>query len=292
MKKLFKTLPLMVLVGAVSVSCGKKENKSGGGGSVVAPPVVVAPNPGAGVTDVNAGQIDIKYYTYDQVKTEFNGVALNANTSVGQQIVHSGSRYTGSGVSASFDISFCFFGLGDCNQGNTQNDQQLLQLIQENEIKRIESVTASVVQIGYATDAYQGQIEYGEIGNFSKSSSIYQEMLGLDNSNPGDVVVSDAYVVDSNNAQIPAKHIEFISSYGYSSYVVSSALPLAANPIMINEGNGYYASTKGFLKQVGSRKIKQIQAVRHTMQQVQDPNNAYGTITKKVQASVFTIVNQ
>ena len=86
MKKLFKTLPVLLIAGALSVSCGK--NNSSGGGSSSSTPINGLP--GSTVTQTSA------YSTIEQVRAAFNNKSLSDGLNNGSEIYHMGSFFTGS----------------------------------------------------------------------------------------------------------------------------------------------------------------------------------------------------
>lgn len=281
MKALFKSLPVLVLAGALSVSCGKGDNKSGSSSS-----------PGAGGNTWDSVTQTQSYQSIDQVRSAFNQKAMNQGLSNGMEIYHMGSHfnsnYGGGGINfqAGFCIDLGFWSAGDCDSyGGPSQEDILIDQLNNGVYKKVTSSNASSVTYqqptGVASDNYGGYVyTYNNAQNesFDRNSADYKEMLGLDipANNLVDSKVSPATITLSNGQQVVGQVVElFIGSSYYGNttvsdvrrYVLSANLPLAANPVAVISGivNGYYgpmATVSGYLGFIGNTTSNQVQAVQ------------------------------
>ena len=270
MKKLFKTLPVLLIAGALSVSCGKS-NSSGGGSSSTTTPV--SGLPGSTVTQTSA------YSSIEQIRTAFNNKSLSDGLNNGSEIYHMGSFFTGSYASGgiNFQAGFCIqlFGwsAGDC-EGNNQGDL-LLQRLDNGVLKKVTSASATAVTFQEPTGVSDasGYWNYvytnAQTQTFDRNSGQYREMLGLDipAQNIINSYVSSAQIQLSNGQKIAGQVLEIVTGYNYGNgqnyiqevkrFVLSTNLPIIANPVATITGvfqayNGYVATANGYLGYVGN----------------------------------------
>lgn len=304
MKALFKTLPVLVLAGALSVSCGKGDNKSGsssssGGG--------ISGLPGNTVTQTQS------YQSVDQVRSAFAQKSLSDGLTNGTEVYHMGLYFNGNysgGGNINFSGGFCInlFGwtAGDCDNygnGGYGQDDLLLDQLNYGVFKKVTNAGSTSVTYqkptGVVSDNYGGYVyDYTGAQNktFDRNSTKYKEMLGLDvpAQNILESRVSPATITMSNGQQVVGQVIElFIGSQTYgNSYisevrrmVVSTSLPVFANPIAVIDtvyqvygGGGYSALVSGYLGFLGDTNSQgNVQAVQSiTINQLHYAQTNYG----------------
>ena len=258
MRKTTKTFSVLMMAAFMAVSCG--DNKSGGG---------VSSNTNPGVTSFNNGVptgTGTSYNTIEEVRTMFGQSSFASGVTTSTEIIHAGSMYQSGGYSDGgldlgiIQLNFNFnFNMG----GNNQADQM--------RVLRVNSASESSVNVTRATDAqynpYTGQIDYdytgGETSTLSRDGNDYKDMLLLDNPQCAYVEVTtvtihaQVFVPQTNGQNQQNQQLNLagnkISCYTYGGYgreyIVTNALPVAANPVktiengqmgyLVNVGNTY-----------------------------------------------------
>lgn len=245
MKALFKTLPILIVAGALSVSCGKGDNSSGSGSSTTSPGTGVWNPPGT------TGTQGVNYQSIDQVRAAFQQKSFAADANTNSQFYHLGSFFgggTGGGINISFD--WCW---NDCQSQQIINAME--DRIQYGRQIKVTSATNDSVSYGIATAVAENngvpEFVYGSTGSMSRNSGLYQEMLGLDinvsslfGGAAEGIKVMPATIQLQNGGSVVGQLVEFFigqkSQYGCNvsdvrRYVVSSALPIVANPVIAIE---------------------------------------------------------
>lgn len=243
MKALFKTLPILVVAGALSVSCGKKDNSSGSSSNSGGDGWTT---PGTTVTQQTA------YQSIDQVRSAFQAKSFADGSAANSQFYHLGSFFGGGngGGGINFNFNWCW---SDCQSQQIVNAME--DRIQYGRQIKVTSASADSVSYGIATgvDENNGFPEfiYGSNGSMNRNGGLYQEMLGLDiNENQlfggsaEGIKVMPATVQLQNGQSVVGQMVEFIigqkSQYGCTvsdikRYVLSSSLPIVANPVLAIE---------------------------------------------------------
>src|SRR5690554_1293467 len=130
MKKLFKNLPLALLVLTLSVGCGK-DNSSGGSSGSSSEPIAVD---GIGNSSQN-------FQTIEEVRTAFNAKSMSAGVTQNLDVYHVGPYFggkaSGGGIKVDYGVSGClnliFWQWGDCGQ-NYEKDHHKAQKQQMEQI--------------------------------------------------------------------------------------------------------------------------------------------------------------
>lgn len=277
MRALFKQLPILVIAGALAVACGSGENSSGGG-STTAPGINGLP--GNTVTQTTS------YQSVDQVRAAFNSKGLNDGLANGTEIYHMGpyfnNSYGNGGIN--FQGGFCInlFGqtYGDCQNNNGQQDY-LLDLLDNGVYKKVTAASTTAVSyqepsgVSNQSGFWQFTYDNSATQSYSRNSQDYLKMLALDvpMNNIVESRVSPATITMSNGQQVAGQILEVVtgySNYGQVSvsdirrYVLSTNLPIAANPIAVINGmspivNGYYGPTaivNGYLAFLGNSNVQ------------------------------------
>lgn len=242
MKALFKTLPILVIAGALSVSCGKGKNSSGSSSNSVAP---INGLPGSTVTQSQS------YQSIDQVRAAFTQKSFADGAPANSKFYHLGSFFGGgSGSGININFNWCW---SDCQSQQIVNAME--DRIQYGRQIKVTSTSNDSVSYGVATavDENNGtpQFVYGSTGSMSRNSGFYKEMLGLDISESslfggkaGGIKVMPATITLKNGTSVPGQMVEFFigtnSNYGCNvsdvkRYVLSTNLPIVANPIVAIE---------------------------------------------------------
>lgn len=291
MRALFKTLPILVFAGALSISCGKDGNQSGTSSSSTGG---ISGLPGNTVTQSQA------YSSIEQVRSAFAQKSLSDGLSTTSSIYHVGPYFNNSYGSSSggidFQADFCInlFGwsAGNCDDYGSygQNiENMLLDQLDNGVYKKVVSATSTSVSYQKPTEVVQdnyGGWSYGytnaQTESFQRSSDLYRKMLGLDipAQNILDSKVSAATITMSDGQQVVGQVVELFigSSFNGNSnvsevrrYVVSTNLPLLANPVAVvgniyQSYSGYTASVSGYLAYLGnttsSGAVKAVQSIK------------------------------
>lgn len=236
-----KRLPILIIAAFMAISCGKKDNSSGGGSS--------ATNFVDGISTSGGSA----YGTIEEVRNRFQALSFAGGITSGTEIVHAGTRYASNSNSGSYDL----WGIIKINY-NTSSGNSTRAL-------RVNSASQDTVNVSRGTSSNNYGYTYGTATeNITRSSADYQEMLGLDTSkcyNAQVVTVSIYTQVYSGTSQGTQQTLtgNKITCYGSNGYptmisIVSDALPLAANPILIQTTN-----SMGYLVKAGNAYITGIQ---------------------------------
>lgn len=220
------------------------------------------------------GSSSNNFTTIEQVRSAFNAKSLETGVAEGMYIYHIGSSYgasSGSGISGGISISGCFFGLfGDCDENSNSNqNSQLQNYLSNGRMQQVGEVNlgSSSLNMKRATGVSNNNFTYTN-QVYSRSSSDYTQMLGL-NSNYSETRVFPASVELSSGTVIDAVIVEHISKTyltinSIKRYVLSTNIPVVANPIAILEGTSNIQVT-GVLKSIGAtNEINKISIDRYT----------------------------
>ena len=282
MKALFKTLPILIVAGALSVSCGSGDNSSGSSTSSNGTGWVP---PGTTVTQQTS------YGSIDQVRAAFQSKSFADGAQANSEFYHLGNFFGGgSGGGININFNWCW---NDCYV------QQIVQAMEDRisygrQIK-VNSASTDSVSFSVATgvDENNGnpQFVYGQSGSMNRNSGLYREMLGLDISENNlfggsaeGIKVMPATITLQNGSSVVGQMVEFFighkSQYGCSvndvkRYVLSSTLPIVANPVVAIE-NGQatgklaeVSSQNGLVMQVTVNGYHQFNYQNCTIQPVQ-----------------------
>lgn len=282
MKALFKTLPILIVAATLSVSCGKGENSSGSSSSGGVTGWVP---PGTTVTQQTS------YGSIDQVRAAFQSKSFADGAQANSEFYHLGSFFGGgSGGGININFNWCW---NDCYS------QQIVQAMEDRisygrQIK-VNSATSDSVTYGVATNVIENngnpQFVYGTTATISRNGNLYKEMLGLNiNENQlfggsaEGIKVMPATITLQNGSQVTGQMVEFFigqkSQYGCTvndvkRYVLSSTLPIIANPVLTIENgqaNGKLAeisSQNGLVTQITVNGYHQFNYQSCTLQPVQ-----------------------
>lgn len=257
-------LTIALLSMAILSSCGKTD--VGSAGNAVTNYVTAN-----GETIV--GSSTNNFTTIEQVRAAFNAKSLEAGVAENMYIYHLGSSYgasSGSGISGGISISGCFFGLfGDCENNTSNQSFQLQSYLENGRMQQIGQVNlgSSSLNIKKATGVANSDFTYTN-QVYTRSSTEYTNMLGL-NSIASETRVFPATVELSSGSIIDAVVVEHINKTyltinSIKRYVLSTNLPVVANPIAIIDGKSNIKVT-GVLKSVGNTNhIKKISIDRYT----------------------------
>jgi hypothetical protein len=212
-----------------------------------------------------AGTSSNSYTNIDQVRAAFNAKSLESGVTEGTYIYHTGSSFGGSsnyGVSGGISVSGCFFGLfGDCsNSGSNSNQNSELQNYLNNgrmlKIGQLDQ-NSSTLSVLEAIGVSNNNFTYNS-SSYSRTNSMYLKMLGLDDVYDETKVNAATIEVRDNNNSITSvngivvEHIKrsYVGISSIKRYVLTTNLPVIANPIAILDGN-YNIEVSGLLKSVG-----------------------------------------
>lgn len=276
MKSLIKLLLLVSLVTGLQ-SCGKK-NLTGGGGS--------GSGGGGGASSSSIEGEANDYSSYDEYQDDFENMGFDENARDGMIVVH--KRYTnngyqsgggigisvsiGGGINTNYNSGVnnhygpCYVGAHNspCNGDNYQNNyRNISDAINGNEVKVLRSLRRNDIEF----DEVFNRGQYSSLRRMTRSS--LSNRLGL-NENPTHFRTANANIVLKNGRRVKARLIEIFNIrlkykrvFGedipyYKTtvrrLVVSSALPLIANPIA--ELNGSYALNP--LKRIDNFEVEKI----------------------------------
>lgn len=261
MKKLFKNLPMVLMVMVLSVACGKENSSGGSGGQPKADDII---NGGVGT----AGQA---YQSIEEVRERFN--AKSMDVAEGTEMYHVGTYFgaqsSGSSGGIQVNVSGCLFGIiGNCDDDGTSGTnyiiQNMLNFIQQGRIYRVVGADASSVSGEKAVNVDQSANYVYEDLDMSRNSTFYTQMLaGSSNSAYPTARLAPAKVTLTNGQVVDAVAIQ--NQHGY--FVVSTNFPVIANPIFAMTQSG-----SGALSNIGqSTVIKKIES-----QQMGIQYNFYG----------------
>jgi hypothetical protein len=234
--KILKTMPVLLLAAFMTTSCGK-ENSSGGGSSSGSVSGVVT----------TSGTV---FGDIEQVKSKFQALSFSSGVSQGTEIIHAGSRYASNSNNGSTSI----FGIIDINW-NTNSGSNLRAL-------KVNTSSQDSISAFRATgiDNY-GVFNYGTTAEtISRSNSNdYKEMLMLDaqctETRVSEVTISTRDTSGTNGTILGSEILCLRNGYPVRLSIVSDALPVAANPVYIEDNQGRI----GYLAKVGNKSITGIQ---------------------------------
>lgn len=256
MKALFKTLPILIVAAALSVSCGKGENSSGSSSSGGVTGWVP---PGTTVTQQTS------YGSIDQVRAAFQSKSFADGSQANSEFYHLGSFFGGgSGGGININFNWCW---NDCY--TQQIVQAMEDRIQHGRQVKVNSASTDSVNYSVATgvDENNGtpQFIYGQSGSMNRNSGLYREMLGLNitenqlfGGSAEGIKVMPATITLQNGSSVAGQMVEFFlgqkSNYGcyvneVRRYVLSSSLPIIANPVVAIE----YGQATGKLAEVSNQ---------------------------------------
>lgn len=230
MKNFLKMMVLGTLIMGLA-SCGKDEGSSSRSSS------------SSVISSFGNGTTGASFEEFTTLRDTFIASGFNAGLTEVTAVYHIGPRYGGSFNSSSNNLSatFCLggnnlFGNDDRCSTSGSVDSQLNDIIDRGEYKVVRSATSTSVDFGLANGVSNGTFTFSE-NIFDANDSLYREMLNLDEDSTRRIVVSDAQIQMSGTGQIAANLVEFFFEDGrYESYILSSALPLIANPIAAYTG--------------------------------------------------------
>lgn len=249
MKRLFAKLSMTLVVLALVAGCGK-ENSSGSSSS--------KSNISGGSGFGNASQ---NFQNIEQLRNAFNKKSMADGISVGADIYHVGNYFTGYssgsgwGFEAGYQVSGClnliFWQVGDCDgygSGDYQSYyvQQMEQIINNGRLLKVTGVSSNSVTAKKAVGvSSNGEFQYENV-TLSRNSGLLAEMLSGDQYNTH---LQRVQILLSNGQRIEGVRVLKRDFYNQvvASYVVTTNLPLAANPVQVQKNNG----TSGYLSKVG-----------------------------------------
>lgn len=238
--KILKTMPVLLLAAFMTTSCGS-DNSSGGGG-----------NNNSGSTNGAVTVSGTAYGSIEEVRNRMQSISFASGIAANTEIVHAGSRYAqNQGGGSTTILGFLEF------NWNTSSGSSYRAL-------RVNSAAQDSVNVTRSTGSNYSGFTYdgGVAQELNRSSTDYREMLSLDGectqTQVTEVMIT-TQVYSGNNAggsqSIKGNQILCLRSNGQVRVsVVSDALPVAANPIYIQEGG-----STGYLVKVGDRYINGIQ---------------------------------
>lgn len=253
MRKFFR----IILIGAFILglqSCGKEE---GGGGS------------SSSSNGVSSSGSD--YSSYEEVKSAFSSMSLSSGVSTDMVVYHIGSAYgatstVNNGGSANYCIRFFGYTSGDCSSNSNANTAQLISVLNNGEYMVVDSVASDSVTVSKAVDVNDYGFDF-EADTYTRNNDIYQQMLGLDGTSVLKRVVSDATITVYNTSSgasttLRGNYVEhFYSNGSVNGFVLSNALPVISNPVLITED---YTAT-GALKYSGNYQVRSISINYHSV---------------------------
>ena len=267
MKSLFKAKYLLLFVMGLSLySCGK--NSSGGSGGSGSSTIGI--NGDGSITAGNSGQ---NFQTIDELRNAFNAMSLEAGVTEGMYIYHIGNHYTGNssgggGTGGGITITGCLFGIfGDCDDngnGGQQNNYQLQQYLNYGRMLKVRNLdqNANTLNLAKATGVYYNDFTYSNYV-LTRTHNDYRSMLGM-SSSYNQAKLANATIELQSGERVQAVVVEYIkeSYYGVPNsikrYVLSTNLPIAANPIAVL--HGLRAEVTGVLSTVGNNiKLRRIE---------------------------------
>lgn len=241
MKKMFGHLPIALMAMTLAVGCGKDENSSGSSSTA-------APAPVKTEEVTNAAQ---NFKSLDEIRQAFDKKSMAAAS--GLDIYHTGTYFganSGFNIDTSFDFSGCinliFWSAGDCG-GYEQQQKTILEqmdyILDSGRLIKVDSSDSSSLNVKEAldvnndasflfSDPYQLTRE-DILGDALRKTSYY-----------GQPQFKEASIKLSDGRDI--KGVAIIKQTG-EVFVLSTNLPLVANPILVQSNQGY-----GQLSKIGA----------------------------------------
>lgn len=239
MKTLFIKLPLVLLSLVLITGCGK-ENSSGDSKSSLKNSIGVD-----GYTNVPQN-----FQNITEVRKAFQNKSMADGLTEGMDIYHVGTYFggqSGTGFSGSYEISGClnliFWQYGDCDSGGYNYMEQMISemesIINNGRLLKVRSASANSVSVQRA------------VGVDSQAEFIYSnETLSKDSGVLSQMVAGDEMFTTVRSARISlsnGQQIEGVAVYNqYGVFVITTNLPLAANPVYVQSG-----TSRGYLSKVG-----------------------------------------
>ena len=130
----------------------------------------------------------------------------------------------------------------------------------------VDSVASDSVTVSKAVDVNDYGFDF-EADTYTRNNDIYQQMLGLDGTSVLKRVVSDATITVYNTSSgasttLRGNYVEhFYSNGSVNGFVLSNALPVISNPVLITED---YTAT-GALKYSGNYQVRSISINYHSV---------------------------
>lgn len=225
----------------------------------------------------------INFKNYTELRDYYNKKSLTAGLADKDIIYHVGPEFGGQDFyqydfdfDFDFDFGYCInlFGelKGDCadNQNNNNyNLDQFQAVVNNGEYMKVVERSSSKIDIDLATSASGYGLVY-ERGVFNKDDAMFREMLNLDKKAVAKVVISKATVnaydeKAKKNVNLVSDYVEYFLADGSNTvrgFVVSSQLPLIANPIAVTTNFNYV----GALSYGGRYTIRSITVNLHDIQ--------------------------
>lgn len=266
---------------AMTISGCGKENESGGGDSKNTDWY------GSNENDpTNLGN-------YDRIRDYYEGYPLNSRLYLNMVIYHIGPAYGGDDLynnyeyDFDFDVSFCgyflFWEVGDCSSSyNQYASNQYQGTVERGAYRVVTHYNAEKVTLNEANGYTDYDFNFTN-SSFTRSNDLYRRMLNLDGKAVDRVVISKAKLHvtkrDRNgnnpkNESFDADYVEyFFADKTVEGYVLSTRMPLAANPVAItykrNYQDDYYTPRRpevdGKLLVAGEYTINRIEVDVHTV---------------------------
>lgn len=228
-----------------ALSCGS-ENSSGG-----APASTT--NTNIGISDdgtIEPGNSSQVYGSIEELRSAFNSMSLETGVNTNSNFYHVGSKYQNGG-SGWIDIDFCLF---NCNQ----IEFQLEQVLKYGRVIKIQSLNqdSESLSLGRANGVENNDFTY-ENYTYTRNNHEYQSMLGF-NLNFNEVKFSKATISLSDGSSVLGVLVDYRTLNTFNGaliarkrYVLSTNLPVVANPIAETEESSNQASVVANLKQIG-----------------------------------------
>lgn len=267
MKTMMKRMSIMLLAFSVLSACG--ENKSGGGKS------------SSSTSGIGNGQTGYttqgeNYNNIDEVRSRYNSKSLADGIANGANIYHVGTYFGGSnsgGGQISGQIYGClnliFWQVGDCDSNSGYDITSYLEsALNMGRIWQVQAGSGESISINEAYDVLNNDYLF-QPRTYDRNDAKYREMLGLDRNDIVDVRISNASIRLTNNQVVPATLVEYFYGNNYTGgnnitgmkrFLLSSNLPVVANPIAVIDSNG---AITGYLSNVGNDiKVKSLTVTR------------------------------
>lgn len=250
------------------ISCGK-ENGSGGGSS----------SSSSSSSLSSSGKV---YKNLTEIRNAFDKMSLVSGVKENMVIYHIGPDFGGQDFVTQiedfdfsdlfdFDFNYCININGDLSgecenfQGPTQNNQ-LIDIINRGEYKVVKTLDKNGLGVDFANEVFAQGFGF-ERATYSKDDELYKAMLRYDGKSTVKIIVSEAKMTirDKSNKvkEIKGNYIEyFYSDYSLKGFVVSTALPVLANPIATTQNH----DLTGVLSFSGEMTVQSVQVNIHDIE--------------------------
>ncbi len=259
-----KSVVALLAISMLSVSCGKKNGENSSG------------KPSSSSSDVsnltNSSTAHLK--SLKSVQDAFAKLKDNTGLKAGDEIIHTGNAFV--------DFQHQYSNNTNINLGDAIGDNWFGNLfsgvnlslgygtstnVSPTDTARIYKVesAASTVKLVEATGVSNtGEMIYSNPFNYTRNDDLYRDMLNLDNVTYEKVAVTPVKITLHDDSVINGTHIElFKSGWVADRYIVSTNLPVAANPVNV------YRQTdgkQGSLIKIGNKGIKKLSGTFHQLQ--------------------------